>query len=65
MNVDKLSTITFIIHLPDTRHVLRPEECCLYVAVPQVLAMMVDLEEEEDWSTQDEMENNDEDRYTT
>jgi len=25
--------------------------------------MMVDLDEEDDWATQDELENNDEDRY--
>lgn len=30
--------------------------------VPQVLAMMVDLEEEEDWAVQDEVDNEDEDR---
>lgn len=35
-----------------------------YVSVPQVLAMMVDLEEEEGWATQDELENNDDDRYS-
>ena len=31
--------------------------------VPQVFAMMVDLEEEEDWALQDEVENEDEERY--
>ena len=36
--------------------------CC---TVPQVLAMMVDLEEEEDWAVQDEIDNEDEDRYTS
>ena len=31
-------------------------------SVTQVFAMMVDLEEEEDWSLQDEVENEDEER---
>lgn len=33
------------------------------LTVPQVLAMMVDLEEEPDWSMQDEPEEEDTDRY--
>ncbi|XP_052784006.1 importin-5-like [Mya arenaria] len=33
----------------------------LPMLVPQILAMMVDLDEEEDWAVQDEMENEDED----
>ena len=34
----------------------------LCVAVPQVLSMMVELEEEEDWAFQDEAEDEDHDR---
>ena len=34
----------------------------IQLLVPQVFAMMVDLEEEEDWSTQDEVESEDEER---
>lgn len=34
-----------------------------FFTVPQVLAMMVDLEEEPDWSMQDEPEEEDTDRY--
>ena len=38
----------------------------IYVTtVPQVFAMMVDVEEEEDWSLQDEVESEDEERYVT
>ena len=33
------------------------------MTVPQVLAMMVDLEEEPDWSMQDEPEEEDTDRW--
>jgi len=33
------------------------------VSVPQILAMMVDLEEEEDWAVKDEVDNEDEDRW--
>ena len=35
---------------------------CVIFIVPQVLALMVDLEEEEDWAVQDELDNEDEDR---
>ena len=35
---------------------------CSPVSVPQVLAMMVDLEEEDDWAFQDEVEDEDHDR---
>ena len=38
----------------------------IYVtSVPQVFAMMVDVEEEEDWSLQDEVESEDEERYVS
>lgn len=33
-------------------------------AVPQMLAMMVDLEEDEEWSMADELEDDDFDRYS-
>ena len=36
--------------------------CLLSVSVPQVLAMMVELEEDEDWAFQDEVEDEDHDR---
>jgi len=32
--------------------------------VPQMLAMMVDLEEDEEWAMTDELEEDDLDRYT-
>ena len=35
----------------------------LYNAVPQILALMIDLEEEADWAQQDEPEDEDTDRY--
>ena len=36
----------------------------IFVSVPQVLALMVDLEDEKDWSVQDDQEDEDTDRYT-
>ena len=33
-----------------------------FIAVPQILAMMVDLEEDPEWSTSDEVEEEDNDR---
>ena len=37
--------------------------CVLYTTVQEVLKMMVDLEEESDWSVADEVEEEDNDRY--
>ena len=37
--------------------------CVPSVAVPQMLAMMVDLEEDEEWAMADELEDDDFDRY--
>ena len=39
------------------------EKCKFLFPVPQILAMMVDLEEDPEWSTSDEVEEEDSDKY--
>lgn len=40
-----------------------PLDCLLLSLVPQLLAMMVDLEDDPDWSKSDEIEDEDYERY--
>lgn len=41
----------------------RPSRVCLSFPVPQMLAMMVDLEDDDEWAMADELEDDDFDRY--
>jgi len=42
---------------------IRTSDCRLLCSVPQILALMVDLEDEPDWSVADEIEEDDNDRF--
>jgi len=45
--------------------VLQPWLDLILCAVPQILALMVDLEDDPEWSVADEIEEDDNDRYTS